>query len=74
MILAHVQDGIFDEGLAATYGVDGMALIKKINALDTLSLFALADAIEVFWARVFRDETTDPDEILDSSAITTGQK
>lgn len=51
-----VQDSIELDGLAEKWGVDGPALIAKLQALDYVAEVALVEYVEAYWARVSQDQ------------------
>ena len=44
-----VEDGCRLDGLDRKWDVDGPALVEKLKAADSVTTFALVDAIEQFW-------------------------
>lgn len=62
----HVADGINLEGLDEKWDVDGRALIEKLEAMSPITIAAIVDAAERFWADVGSGEPDkDPRKILD---------
>lgn len=51
-ISTGVQDSIELDGLAEKWGVDGPALIAKLQGLDYVGEVALVEYVEAYWARV----------------------
>lgn len=64
-LLPHnIRDAISLEELDAKWEVDGEALLSKLEVMPLLTLAAIVDAAERFWAAVSRGEDRDPREML----------
>lgn len=61
----EVADAISLNHLDAKWSVDGAALIKKIGALTTAQLIAVADAAERFW----REPARPTDDLLRETGL-----
>ena len=67
--IPHIDHGVEDsinlDGLADKWEVDGNQLLAKLRGLTLSQSFALADAVEQFWANVSTGKEVKPGEILD---------
>lgn len=63
----HIRDGIELDHLDEKWSVDGERLIAKLDGLPLLTLAAIVDAAERFWAAVGRGEDRDPRKMLDET-------
>lgn len=58
-----IEDSLLIDGYAEKWGVDGPALVEKLNRLDLRHLMALADAAERYWEGAYK-KNADPRDAL----------